>query len=428
MKTALHALGLILLLSACRADDGAVAPRKAAQAPPPALARAAMPAAPVVAPPLPVPTVEASPDEIRLGLSAPLSGPAHFLGQHMKQGIELYLRRVNEAGGIHGRRLRLIALDDSYVPAMAEANARRLIEREKVLALIGNVGTPTAAVTLPLANRTGTPLFGAMTGAEILRKTPPDRYVLNYRASYAEETANVVKGLLEIGIHPYEIAFFTQDDSYGDSGYQGAVAALRAAGFRDIDQLAHGRYKRNTVDIEDGLMTVLSAEVEPKAIILVGAYVPCARFIRLARRVLPQTLYINLSFVGSQSLAAELGEAGEGVIVTQVVPHFDSGLPITRDYLRDLELYGQGARPGFIPLEGYIAARVLTEGLRRAGDSPTRESLVQAIQGLGTIDIGLGVPVTFGPRDHQGSDAVWPTVLRGGRFEPLRWSDLRPAL
>lgn len=432
MKIAARALGLILLLAACRADDGAVARREAAQAPRPPIAalRTAVPQAPVQASvePRPAPTVAASAHEIRLGLSAPLTGPVQTVGRTVKQGIELGLRRVNESGGIHGRRLRLIALDDGYVPELAAANTRRLIDEERVLALVGSTGTATAAAALPHAQRSGTLLFGAITGSGLLRKTPPDRYVINYRASYAQEVASIVNGLLEIGIRPQEIAFFTQDDSYGDSGYQGAIAALRAAGFKDVERLAHGRYKRSTAAIEDGLMKVLSAPVEPRAILLVGTSVPCAQFIRQARRVLPQTLYITLSGVSHASFVRDLGAAGEGVIATQVVPHFDSGLPLTREYLRDLERYGNGEPPAFLHLEGYIMVRVLADAIRQAGEPPTRESLVDAFERLRSLDIGLGAPVTFSPSDHQGSDAVWPAVLRGGKFESLRWSDLRPAL
>lgn len=364
------------------------------------------------------------PGPIKLGISAAFSGPAKSLGRDMRLGIETGFHRVNRAGGIGGRPLELVSLDDSYVPDGAAENMRRLIDEEEVLAVIGNVGTPTAQVTVPIANQRKILLFGAFTGAGLLRRDPPDRYVINYRASYAQETAAMISGLLDAGIRPYELAFFTQDDSYGDSGHQGALRALRAAGFEDVDDLVHGRYPRNTVDIEDGLLAILNSDVTPRAVIMVGAYVPCAKFIRLARRVLPDTLFLNVSFVGPVALARELGELGEGVVVTQVVPHFESDLPVVREYRRDLEEYAADAEPGFTSLEGYIAARIFVEGLRRAGPAVDREGIVDAIEGLRSLDIGLGVPISYGPSDHQGSDTVWPTVLRNGRYVPLDWADL----
>ncbi len=245
----------------------------------------------------------------------------------MKKGVEAFFHHVNQSGGVHGDTLRLLALDDGYEPARAAPNMRRLIDDEKVLAVIGNVGTPTAIVTVPIAQEKRTLLFGAFTGAGVLRKTPPDRYIMNYRASYAEETAAMIDGLLGIGIKPEEIAFFTQRDGYGDAGFQGASKALEARGFMDVRKLAHGRYTRNTTHVEDALGAILDADVEPKAIIMVGAYAPCATFIGMARKELPHTLFLNVSFVGSNALLNALGAESEGVIVTQVVPHFDDPLP-----------------------------------------------------------------------------------------------------
>ena len=259
----------------------------------------------------------------------------------------------------------------------------------------------------------------------MLRKTPPDRYVVNYRASYAEETAAMVDALVEqAGVRANEIAFFTQRDAYGDAGFVGGIAALRRHGLASEHDVAHGRYERNTLAVENGLAEVLQADPPPRAVIMVGAYAPCARFIELARDVGLDALFLNVSFVGAAPLVAALGEKGEGVIVTQVVPHFDSDLPIVRAYREALAALNAQALPTFGSLEGYVAARILIRALRSIQGPPTREAVVDALEGLGDFDIGLGVALRLAPDEHQASHTVWPTILRGGRIRPLDWAEL----
>ena len=281
------------------------------------------------------PPAAAEDDEILLGMSTALSGPAAELGENMKTGVLAALEEANRGGGIAGRSLRLVALDDQYEPAQTVPNMRELIDEKKVVAVVGNVGTPTAVAAIPIANETKTPFYGAFTGAGVLRKTPPDRYVINYRASYAEETAAMVDALVEqAGFRANEIAFFTQRDAYGDAGFVGGIAALQRHGLASEHDVAHGRYERNTLAVENGLAEVLQADPPPRAVIMVGAYAPCARFIELARDVGLDSLFLNVSFVGAAPLLAALGEKGEGVIVTQVVPHFDSDSPIVASTAR----------------------------------------------------------------------------------------------
>ncbi|MCH1921268.1 ABC transporter substrate-binding protein [Shewanella sp. A3A] len=362
-------------------------------------------------------------ETIKVGMSAALTGPASALGNGVKDGIESYFKRVNAAGGINGNMIALTALDDGYEPDRAAPNMDQLIDQEKVLAVLGNVGTPTAIVTVPIANAKKTLLFGAYTGAGVLRKSPPDRYIINYRASYAEETAAMVKGLLASGIKAEEIAFFTQNDGYGDAGYNGGVAALKAEGFNDTDKLAHGRYPRNTTNVEQGLGTILDAEVEPKAIIMVGAYAPCAAFIRQAKQDLPDTKFLNVSFVGSIPLLKALGDKADGVIVTQVVPHYEADLPGVSDYRKDLQAYKPGAQPDFVSLEGYLLAKIFVEGLKKA-PALDREGVINGLESLNQLDIGIDVPVSFSASSHQASHKVWPTVIKNGKYEILNWSEL----
>ncbi|TBR42873.1 ligand-binding receptor [Marinomonas agarivorans] len=355
-------------------------------------------------------------------MSSALSGPASALGQGVKLGVDAYFSKVNKSGGVNGHTLSLIALDDGYEPKKAAPNMDTLIDKEKVVAVMGNVGTPTAVVTTPIANAKKTLLFGAFTGAGLLRKTPPDRYIINYRASYAEETSAMIEGLLSAGIKAEEIAFFTQNDGYGDAGYNGALKALKAKGV-DGASLAHGRYERNTTNVEDGLGTILDADVEPKAVIMVGAYKPCAAFIKLAKEELPETLFLNVSFVGSIPLLNELGSQAEGVIVTQVVPHYESSLPGVNDYRKDLAAFKADAKPDFVSLEGYLIAKIFVEGVKKA-TSTSREGIIDGLESLSSIDIGTGVPVTYNKSEHQASHKVWPTVIKGGKYVELDWNSL----
>lgn len=362
--------------------------------------------------------------ELTFGIVAPTSGGAAPLGIGMQQGIEAYFSEVNASGGVNGKQLTLTALDDQYHPLQAAEHTRQLVSDERILAAIGNVGTPTAAVTIPIYNEYKTLLFGAFTGAGILRRSPPDRYVINFRASYLQETAAMIDGLLEAGIRPEEIAFFTQNDSFGDAGYNGAIRALEGHGFTHTSRLAHGRFARGTRNIHQGLASILQAPVTPRAIIVVGTHGPAADFIREAQRDLPTAIFLNVSFVGSQALLASLGSQAEGVIVTQVVPPLDADLPAVEAYRQALSTYQPEAEPDFISLEGYLAAKLLVEGVKAAGNNPGREAIIDGLLGLGSVDIGLGEPLSLGLNDHQASDAVWPTIIRNGRFEPVDWSTI----
>jgi ABC-type branched-subunit amino acid transport system substrate-binding protein len=234
----------------------------------------------------------------------------------------------------------------------------------------------------------------------------------------------MVRGILEAGILPHEIAIFTQNDSFGDDGYMGIIKSLQAAGYDQGHLLPRGRYERNTTNVEQGLLTILEAPVKPKVIIMVGTYAACAKFIRIMKRVLSDTIYMNVSFVASTALKNALGSDGEGVIITQVVPHFESNLPLTREYLKDLKSYDPEAEPDFISLEGYIVARIFIEGLKRAGPDVDREKIIDAILSIKNLDIGMGTPVSYTNDNYQGSQKVWPTVIRDGRFESLDFSTL----
>jgi ABC-type branched-subunit amino acid transport system substrate-binding protein len=353
--------------------------------------------------------------DVTLGLSAPFSGPAKELGRGMQIGIDTYFRQVNEAGGIHGRKLKLLALDDGYDPKRCAETMKDMLELRPVFAFLGNVGTPTAEVSVPLVLEHKRVLFGAFTGAGLLRRDPPDRYVFNYRPSYAEETAAIVHYLLTVrNVMPDQIAVFAQQDGYGDAGYAGVAKALRKAGF-DSDRILRVGYQRNKLDIEGAVNSLLQHKDRIKAVVMVPTYGPAAAFIKRVRDQGMNPIFTNVSFVDSEALAETLKETApsyaSGVIVTQVVPFYGSGATGVLQYRQHLAQFFPAERPGFVSLEGYIAAKLLCTALEKAGPELTTEKLVEAVESIRDLDFGLGTRISFGPSDHQGSHKVWATVL-----------------
>jgi branched-chain amino acid transport system substrate-binding protein len=378
---------------------------------------------PGAAPP-PAPPKAAAPPPVTLGMSTALTGPSKELGRQMKLGVETALGVVNDGGGIEGRKFNLIALDDGYEPARTKDTMRELVENKKAFAIVGNVGTPTAEVTVPYILEKRILFFGPFTGAGLLRREPPDRYVFNYRASYVEETAAVVRYLVEVRkIKPTQIAVFAQQDGYGDAGFGGVVRALRRYG-RDQDQILRVGYKRNTLDINEALDTIVKNQKQIRAIVMVPTYRPAARMIEKVRDLGLDVVFTNVSFVGSSALAEELHQLGPkyctGVIVTQVVPPTDSSATAIIKYREALQHYFPGEAPDFVSLEGYITTNVLMEGFRRAGKNLTTESLIDALEGIRNLEMGVGTLINYGPSEHQGSHKVWGTVLNDAcRFQLL---------
>ena len=355
------------------------------------------------------------PSAVRFGQSCALSGPAKALGEGMRLGILAAFDEVNRAGGVHGRRLRLTTLDDRYEPEAAIVNTRRLIEQEKVFGLIGAVGTPTSKAAEPIATEGGVFYLGAFTGAEFLRDALRRPMVVNVRASYYQETEEMVARLTEdLGVKRVGILY--QDDSYGRAGLAGTLQAL---GRRDMKLAAEATYPRNTAAVKTAVLDLRLGQ--PEAIIIVGAYAPVATFIQWCRYLGFNPIFVNISFVGSSALAKALGPEGKGVIVTQVVPFpHDSRTSVVAQYQEALHALAPSAMPGFVSLEGYLAGRVAIEALRRAGPTPTREGFVSALQRAGPIDIG-GFELRYGKSDNQGSDRVYLTVIDDSeRFRSIR--------
>jgi ABC-type branched-subunit amino acid transport system substrate-binding protein len=363
---------------------------------------------------------------IRFGISAPFTGPAKELGQNMKMGIETAFNAINANGGVRGRQLRLVAADDGYEPARTAATMQQLYETDQVFGLIGNVGTPTAVVALPYALDRKMLFFGAFTGAGLLRNDPPDRYVFNYRASYAEETAAVVNYLLKVKrLTPEQIAVFAQQDSYGDAGFAGVEKAIRSQRDGNESPILRLNYQRNTVNVDDAVAQLQQPRRVPiKAVIMVPTYRAAAKFIEKTRDLYPDMIYTSVSFVGSTALSDELMMLGPkyatGVIVTQVVPAVEGHSSLVLDYKSALAKYFPGQQPDYVSLEGYVDAKVLIAALQRSGPRLDTEDLVSTLENVHDLDIGLGTPVSFSRSEHQGVHKVWGTQLdSNGHFQPI---------
>ena len=355
---------------------------------------------------------------VLFGQSAAFTGPARDLGENMRLGIEAAFAEANRRGGIHGRRLDLRTLDDAYEPEAAIANTRRLIAEEEVFALIGAVGTPTSRSAVPVAADAGVPYVAPFTGAAFLRD-PAWRNVINLRASYYQETEEMVARLTgDLGID--RIAVMYQDDSFGRAGYRGVRRALER---RTLEPAAIGVYPRNTTAVKAALLDLRAGE--PGAVVLIGAYEPVAALIAWARHTGFDPVFITISFVGSNALARALGEAGTGVLVTQVVPFPTGERPlVAAAYRRALAARAPEAVPGFVSFEGYLAGRLAIAALERCGPGVDRACFLDSLRQAGAFDID-GFALRYGADDNQGSDAVFLTVIgEDGHYHPIE--SLRP--
>ncbi len=354
-----------------------------------------------------------SDDAILFGQAAALEGPSSALGQRMRQGIVAAFTEINAKGGVHGRKLQLISRDDGYDPDRSVAQTLRLIENDKVFALIGAVGTPTAMATIPITSARNVPFIGPFTGAEFLRDLELSN-VVNIRASYGAEAEAWIKHLTEDRRFT-RIGIFYQDDSFGRDGLAGVKTALARRG---LELAAEGTFERNTRAV--GSAWRMLRRAEPEAIVMVGTYGPCAEFIKLAHRSGFHPTFVNVSFVGANALARELGPEGEGVIVSQVVPFpWDRSLKLVADYQAAQQAFDPTLAPDFVSLEGYLSGRLAAAALDQAGPNPTRAGLLRVINDIGRFDIS-GSLVTVGTHAIDTPPKVFLTVIqKDGTFRAV---------
>jgi ABC-type branched-subunit amino acid transport system substrate-binding protein len=348
------------------------------------------------------PALRAQGDRILFAQSAPFTGPAAQLGIQFHQGAKLYFEQLNAQGGVHRRAVELVRMDDGYEPDRCAENTRKLLA-EDPLALFGYIGTPTSVAALPLATAAKAPFFAPFTGAMALRQ-PFNRYAFHIRASYNDETELVVKQLTSL--NQQKIAVFHQNDAYGKAGLDGVELALKT---RNLKPVAQATVERNSVAVTAAVRTLVAAQ--PDAIVQIGAYKACAAFIREARAAGFGGTFFNVSFVGTQALADELGKDATGVVVSQVMPSpYNAARPVTREFLDAVKKGGADYQSNFSSMEGYLAARVITEGLKRG--KPTRDGLIAGLETMGNDNFG-GFHVSFSPADHVASKFVELSMLTG---------------
>lgn len=353
---------------------------------------------------------------ILLGMVNAQSGAASGLGKGMHTGAEVVFKEINDRGGIHGRKINLIVADDAYEPDRTIDATLKMIEEQKVFALFGYVGTPTSNAVLPIVKETKTPLIGLFTGAMTLRK-PVIPEVINIRASYADESEALVDYFIK-NKNAKRFAVFYQDDGFGLAVLSGTESALKRRGMAVV---AKGTFQRNTTAVQTGLAAIIGSK--PDVVIMVGTYTSLSSFIKAAKAESLNASLATVSFVGTDNLVSMVGNDGNGVVISQVVPFPDDhSLPIANACAALLEKYAPSEKLGFVNFEGCITAKAMVIGLEKTGPALTRANLIKTFETITGLDIG-GVHLTFGPEDHQASDAVFLTQIVGGKIAQIKASN-----
>jgi ABC-type branched-subunit amino acid transport system substrate-binding protein len=345
--------------------------------------------------------------QILIGQSAPLTGANAELGKDIRNGALAYFRKVNDAGGVNGRKIELVSLDDANVVAQAEQNTKKLLEEQKVFALFGYASATLSRPALPLVAQHNVPFLAPFTGADPMRVF--DKHVYNVRASYADELEKIVDHFAPLGVKRFSIVYY--DDVVGRENLTAVDRALKKRNYTTVSVAA--LKDRAKPDIATGLKEV--AKGEPDVVILTTLYKASADFIKLARQAGVSAQMISNSFPGASPLAKELGDEGNGVVVATVVPPFAKAtLPIVAEYRAAMDKQFGDKAYSFTSLESYISAKVAAEAMRRAGPKLTRESFMKALDGMADYDVG-GYNVGFSPTNHNGSSYVELTVISKGQ-------------
>ena len=385
-------------------------------------------------------------ETIDIGMSAAFKGPTGGLGIELYRGSMAYIKHINDAGGIKGRLIRIIAYDDGYNPTPAINNTIQLVDNDKVFLLFDYVGTPTVTRVLPILKSNSEKnvfLFFPFTGAQPHRQPPYEEYVFNLRASYYQETGGLVDNFIKIGRK--KIAVFYQADAYGRSGWTGVRTTLAKNGLKIVGEATYRRGTEFTDSLSQQVAILRASGAD--AVISIGAYAACAAFIRDARDAGWDVPIANVSFVGSEFLIHLLLETGRGkgkdytadLINSQVVPSYeDTSLAVVRQYREFMDKYDQlppmnlidpGYKPlhySFVSFEGFLNAKLLVEILRKMGPRIEKQRIKSVVEGIRNLDIGIDTRVSFSPRRHQGLDRVYYTTYSDGRFVPIKdWSRWR---
>lgn len=346
--------------------------------------------------------------EIRLGQSAAFSGAVAPQVKELTAGALAHFAEVNKKGGVHGRKIVLESLDDGFDPKRAAENTKKLLQEKDVFSLFLYRATPTTEAALPIFSAAKVPLVGPSTGAQSMY-VAANRYLFPVRPSYHAETTKIIEQLAAMGLR--RIAILHADDSFGKdglSGYQAALAKLK------LEPAVVASYPRGTVNVDAAVQAI--AKANPQAVVMVSAANAGAAFIRQTRKLGNSPQFVLLSNVSSQAFIKDLGVDGRGVAVSQAAPYpFSVDTPLVKDYQGAMRAHGV-ADFSYSSLEGYIAARVMVEGLRRAGPKPTREKLVTGLETLTNHDLG-GIALTYSPTERLGTTFVELTIIgKNGRF------------
>lgn len=349
-------------------------------------------------------------NEIRIGMSLPLTGPSAQVGSDLKAGVEASFKMVNDAGGIAGRKLKLVAYDDHYEPLRTVNNLEKLINQDRVFALCSTYGTPTTTATLAMLRDAKLPLVGCFTGAESLR-TNIHPYVFHLRSGYLQESTGLVEHLVE-DYGAKKIAVVVQNDGFGDAVTKSVQTALTARGLKLV---ATVKFVRNSLDVEQAVEELIAAQ--PEAVIIGGVAAPAAEIVRLARERKFQPYFCSVSFVGAESFLQQAGPAAEGVVISQVVPSpYDAATADATAYQKALKASLNG-EPSYAGYEGYLNAQIIVNALRKCGKDLTTDSFLQAMQGT---EFNLaGQFFTYGPAYRQGFKQVFFTCVRNGKIETV---------
>lgn len=349
--------------------------------------------------------------EILLGSSSALTGHAEYLGTNYQKGALTYFNYINQLGGVNGRKIRLISLDDKYDPPKCILNTQKLIAEEKVFALFNYVGTPTSIKIIPMVNSAKIPLVGLFTGADAFRN-PVNSYIFNIRGSYYQEVQQTIKHLIEdLGLS--KIAVFYQNDSYGLDGLMSVKTALDKYDFKIA---AEGSYSRGTMFIDTAVNEIVSKEIE--AIIMVGTYSPCAEFVRKIRSLKPNIIFHSVSFVGPEEFAKKLGSYGNGVLISQVVPSpFNDELICSKQYLNLLKEYYPNEEPNSVSFEGFINAKIVVAAIERSSAQLTRERFIHELEKTKGFDVGVGSEISFSGNSHQGLKRIYFSYVNDGNLK-----------
>lgn len=360
--------------------------------------------------------------EIKLGMTGDFSGSINYLSDNFKIGIETYLSTINKNSQ---NKYKLITYDDQYNPILAGNNVRKLID-EDVVAFIGNIGTPTGNVTIPILNENKIISFGAYSGGDLLRNKATNEYIFNYRPSYSQEAYFLVSNLLLKGIKPEEIAFFTQNDTYGDSGYYGAIKALNDFGYYDVNKLQHGRYTRGTANIENGLSKILDSSTKLKAIVMVSVDAPTIKFIKYAKEDFPDMKFFLLSPINTSAIKKELKTYVKDIYITQVVPLLSSDLKIVTEYKHNLNEIFPNEQPNLISFEGYIIAKLFIESIKNINKNDIlKNDIFEALHKFEELDIGFDFKISFNKDTHQYSQKIWFIKIDENDNEiEANWNDI----